>query len=126
MVTLKMLRKTAVSAGLMVTAVLGILYFIPSLSDHPVPAQQVILRHAMDVFRQRFGKAPDRLVDLTDILEEITNTRCSITPISESLYRVWINLGGARTDVCEVEYAVARNAKSEVFHVRNIRAVHHN
>lgn len=110
---------------LMTASVLGWVYIIPTISDGPVPAQQVILSHALNVYRTRHESAPAALVDLEPVLGEVTNSKCSIVRIGKDVYRVWVNLGGRRTDVFKVEYKLGKDDYREKCHVYNIRKFNH-
>lgn len=100
-------------------------YIVPSISDHPVPAQHVILSAALNLYRTRHGSEPASLVALQPALDEFTNSRCSIVRLGKDHYRVWLYLNGKRTHQFEVDYKLGKDGFRETCHVHKIREFHH-
>jgi hypothetical protein len=103
----------------------GWIYIIPTITNQPVPAQQVVLNGALALHRERLGSEPRSLEEVEPFLNEFTNAKCSVAKIGADRYRVWLYLDGRRTDEFEVDYKLSENGDREVYNVHNIRKFHH-
>lgn len=111
--------------ALIVVSFVGWAWMTTTISDHPVPAQHVVLSGALNLYRTRHRTDPPSLVALQPALDDFTNSRCSIVRIGTDRYRVWLNLGGDRTQKFEVEYKLGKDGYREKCHVYSIRKFSH-